>query len=369
MRLRTRFFSWGYRHIMKPIFFRQDPEVVHDRMISIGAWIGRHNSLKAITRAFFDYENSMLAQDILGMKFRNPVGLGAGFDKNAQMTEILPSVGFGFVEVGSITTQPFAGNAKPRLWRLPEAQSLVVNYGLKNDGVDVIVKRLQEHPSSVPLGTNIARTNVPETASLEAGTVDYATSFEKLAIVGDYMVVNISCPNTCHAETFVTPEHLDALLTKLDAIPTTKPVFIKFAPDLGEVVITSLIQVSDRHRVHGFITTNLTKDRTLPSLNGHTVPEKGGLSGKIVEPLSNEVISLVYRLTGGKKIIIGLGGVFSAEDAYEKIKRGASLVQLVTGMIFRGPQLIGEINQGLVDLLKKDGYNSISEAIGKYHRV
>jgi len=317
----------------------------------------------------FSYSNKNLGQNILNIKFKNPIGLAGGFDKNGDLTQILPSVGFGFMEIGSITGEPCEGNPKPRLWRLKKSKGLLVWYGLKNDGSKVLSKKLKNKHFSIPLGTNIAKTNSKKTVSTKNGVNDYAEAFEKFRNIGSYFTVNISCPNAYGGQPFTDAKSLDMLLTKLDKIPTKKPVFVKFSPDLNKRTIDDLIRVCQHHRVHGFICTNLTKNRKNEKILESIQSANGGMSGKVVEDLSNQMISYLYKKTKGKFIIIGLGGVFNAEDAYKKIKMGASLVQLITGMIFEGPQIISEINQGLVKLLKKDGYTNISEAIGASNKL
>lgn len=358
-RIRDNFVGFIYRNILKPIFFLQDPERVHDRMIVIGRLLGSNPVSRGITGLFFGYKNSMLEQSILGVRFKNPIGLAAGFDKEAYLTKILPRVGFGFEEAGSITALPFSGNPRPWMWRLPEHMALRINYGLKNSGAERIHKRLAGEKFNFALGISIAKTNSKITSQIAPGIADYFTSYKIFQNVGDYFTINISCPNTSEDNPiFAQPENLDLLLAKLFSIEKIKPVFIKLSPDLPEQQLLGILAVCQKHPVDGFVCTNLTK----VNLYGHE--GKGGFSGKAVEELSNKTIARVYKYYGGKKIIIGCGGVFSAEDAYKKIKLGASLIQLITGMIYEGPQLVGEINRGLVELLQKDGFTNISQAVG-----
>ncbi len=365
---RNAFFHFSYTKILKPFYFLLDPEFIHDRMIKVGAILGRFGFTRALTRAAFGYHNPRLETTILGMRFDNPIGLAAGFDKNIEITDILPSVGFGFAEVGSITGEPCPGNPKKRLWRLPKSQSLVVYYGLKNDGCEAIAKRLKGKSFRLPVGISVAKTNNQACADVETGIDDYAKAFETMKGVGQYITVNISCPNAFGGEPFTDPERLERLLTRLDTIQTDKPIFLKLAADLSHQDTDAIIEVVRRHRVHGFVCTNLTKKRDNPKILDKTVPEVGGLSGKVVQELSDELIRYVYGKTKDTHIVIGCGGVFTAEDAYRKIRLGSSLVQLVTGMIYEGPQQISAINQGLVRLLEKDGYRDISEAIGVDNR-
>ena len=358
-----------YKYVLKPIFFKFDPEDVHDHMTSIGIFLSKYIITRKLTEVFFQYSNPILEQKILGINFKNPVGLSAGFDKNATLTDILPEVGFGFEEVGSITGEYCSGNPKPRLWRLKKSKSLAVYYGLKNDGCEAISKRLQNKKFKIPIGISIAKTNCKETTDTDKAIEDYFKAYKSFINIGDYFTINISCPNAYGGQPFTDSKKLEVLFDKLLSIPKTKPIFLKIAPDLNEKEINEIINIAEKFKIDGFVCTNLTKDRNNPKIKANIkdklITENGGLSGKVVEDLSNEIIKNIYKKTNGKFVIMGVGGVFSAEDAYKKIKAGASLIQLITGMIFEGPQVISEINLGLVKLLKKDGYKNISEAIGK----
>jgi len=368
IRLRNQVNRFFYKVIFKPLFFLIDPETTHQQMLAFGNFLGSNRITKALTALFFFYSNKSLEQKILGIKFPNPIGLAAGFDKDGVLTDITPRVGFGFTEVGSITGEPCEGNPKPRLWRLIKSKGIVVYYGLKNDGCEKILKRLKNKTFTIPIGISIAKTNSPKTVEVEDGIADYVKAYGKFTNIGSYFTINISCPNTYGGQPFTDVGRLEALLTEIDRVQSRKPIFLKMPPDLDKKKIDQIIDVARRHRVAGFICTNLTDDRANPKiahkLIDKSVPKKGGISGKPVEGLANDLVSYVYRKTKGEFLIIGCGGVFSARDAYKKIKLGASLVQLITGMIFEGPQLISEINQGLVNLLKKDGFTNISQAIG-----
>ena len=365
---KTKIFRWKYKHILKPIFFKQDPESVHDRMIWFGEILGKHKTTQKIVSWLFSYENPILEQTILGINFKNPVGLAAGFDKNAQLTNILPSVGFGFEEIGSITGEPCEGNPKPRLWRLPKSKSLIVYYGLKNDGAEKISSRLKDKKFSFSVGVSVAKTNCMATVETEAGIADYVKAYKAFQDIGDYYTINISCPNAFGGQPFTDPTRLELLLKAIYALPKIKPIFLKMPPDIATTEIDEIIKLAEKYDIDGFICTNLTKDRNLSALKEKIIDDlptdKGGLSGKVVEGLSDEIIKYIYKKVGKKFVIIGVGGIFSAQDAYKKIKLGASLLQLATGMIFEGPQLIGEINRGLVVLLHKDGFKNIGEAVG-----
>lgn len=354
LKMKTKIISLFYCWILKPILFCLDPEKVHDRFIVFGKILGRRRFTRNITSRLFLYKDQILEQHISGIYFKNPIGLAAGFDKNAELTDIFPDVGFGFVEVGSITGEPCEGNAKPRLWRIPEKKSLRVNYGLKSDGAEVISMRMRGKRYLIPIGVSIAKTNSQETIDMRQGIADYIKVATLFRDIGDYITINISCPNAYGGEPFLDPYSLEELLKAYYMLRITKPTFLKLAAGMKLSCIDDILEVGDRYGIDGYICTNLKKN------NGET----GGLSGKAVEMDSDNMIKYVYERCGKKRIIIGCGGVFSAVDAYRKIKNGASLVQLITGMIFQGPQLIGNINMDLARLLKEDGFSNISEAIG-----
>ncbi len=360
-----------YKNILKKVFFLFDPENVHDSLIRLGNLLGKFLLTRVATRKLFAYQNDKLKQNILGLDFINPVGLAAGFDKNAKLTNILPEVGFGHYELGSVTLESYIGNPKPRLYRLKKSKGLVVYYGLMNDGIQEVIKRIKESkPSKSVLGVSVAKTNCDRTADETEGINDYYKSIkylEKSKIKG-YYTINISCPNTFGGEPFTTSDKLERLLKKVYTLIIASPVFIKMPINLSEQEFDSLLRICVKYGVNGVVIGNLTKVRD-EALIQDEIPAniQGGISGKPTWELCNNLISYTYKNYKDKLIIIGVGGIFSAEDAYEKIKLGASLVQLITGMIFEGPQLIGEINHGLVKLLEKDGYKNVSQAVGAYH--
>lgn len=365
--LGTSFFRWGYRRVLKPIFFRLDPEFIHDRMLASGELLGRFNATRRMTSGFFEYQHPMLEQDILGIHFKNPIGLAAGFDKNGRLSDILPSVGFGFEEIGSITGEPCKGNPKKRLWRLSEIKALVVNYGLPNEGVEKVVQRLSVKTFRFPIGISLAKTNCQECAVDEVGMRDYLKGMKVSAGVGDYYTINVSCPNAYGGQPFQDARSLDRLLSVLDTVETSKPVFIKLSADTRLQDVESIVEAAGRHHVNGFIIANLTKQYDKSGIAEELQKQgitTGGISGKPTEVLSNALLSAFYRRCKSRYVLIGCGGVFTAEDAYRKIKCGASLVQLITGMIYEGPQSIGEMNKGLVQLLQRDGFKRISDAVG-----
>ena len=363
-RARNGFHGFIYRNLLKPVFFSFDPEDIHDLMTVGGSICGTNPITKTMIGAMYNYRHSSLEQEVAGIRFKNPIGLAAGFDKEAKLTSILHDIGFGFMEIGSITGRPCAGNPRPRLWRLKKSRAIVVYYGLKNAGCDSISKKLKGRMFQMPMGTSIAKTNDAGTTEIDAGIEDYVKAYTRFADIGSYSTINISCPNTCGGEPFTESDNLERLLKRIDAVPTKKPVFIKISPDLGKKTIDGILDVSGRHRIAGFVCTNLTKKRDNPMILDPQVPGVGGISGKVVEQLSDEMIGYIRKKVGGRFAIMGCGGVFTAEDAYRKIKMGASLIQLVTGMIYQGPHTISDINMGLVKLLKEDGYTNISQAIG-----
>jgi len=345
-----------YRNYIKGIYFKRDAEKMHKSAINLGKFLGSNKLTKRLVNLAFNYQDKRLEQKILGIKFRNPVGLSAGFDKNAELIDIMQDVGFGFVEVGSVTAKRCMGNKGKRLWRIPEKKSLRVNFGLNNNGALEISKALRRRKFKIPFGVNIAKTNCKETVNVNKGIEDYIESLRIFEDIGDYFTINISCPNAYGGRPFSSPGLYERLLREIDRLSIKKPVFVKLSPDLSRKELDAILRISGRHEVDGFICTNLSKKKG----------QIGGFSGKFVEKEADKMLSYVYKKTKGKFVLIGVGGIFSAEDAYRKIKLGANLVELITGMVYNGPGLIGEINAGLVELLEKDSYRNIGEAVGNY---
>jgi len=355
-----------YVKFMKPALFARDPEKVHDHFIQIGNRLGKNSIFKTLTKWTFKYNHKSLNQQIHGITFKNPIGLSAGFDKNADTQNIMSDVGFGFMQLGSVTWHSYAGNLKPRLHRLPKSRALIVNYGLKNIGARKIAEKLKSFKNNqFPIGISIAKTNSRETCSVDIGVDDYFQSYKLFneQNIGSFYTLNISCPNVHGGTPFTEPINLDLLLTKIRTINSAKPVFVKLPINLSWTKLDELLKIILAHEIEGVIIGNLNKDRSLVK---ETISDdiKGGISGKPTCKLSNYLIEKIYKKYGNKLTIIGVGGIFTAKDAYKKIKLGSSLVQLITGMIYGGPQTIGEINKGLVKLLQKDGFKNISEAIG-----
>ena len=356
-----------YQRIAKPILFSMHPDIAHEVVTTIGSTLGKTALGRGLTERFCYFEHPSLETEVFGLKFKNPVGIAGGFDKNARLMQILPSVGFGFTEVGSITARAYQGNRQPWNVRLVKDQALIVNYGLKNEGVDILKKRILAQKRFVPLIINIAKTNDP-TIKGEASVEDYCETFFKLEPLADIVNINISCPNSGDGQMFCeNPELLKMFLERMSQNKVNKPVVLKLKPDLNDSTLDKVLETTLKYSfTKGFVVSNLTKNRRLLK---HTKPSEishlqGGLSGKPLKNLSNQMIKKVYQKTGGKYPIIGLGGIFTAEDAYEKICLGASLVELATGLIYGGPATIKLINQGLVRLLARDGFDNISQAVG-----
>lgn len=363
-----------YRTILKPILFKFPADDIHHLFLKTGRVLGdNHKSLKVLNY-FFSYQNSTLKQEVSGIVFENPLGLAAGFDYDADLIDVLPSVGFGYHTIGTVTYLPYEGNPKPMLGRLPKSQSLLVNKGFKSNGIDFILKKISDKKSSIPLGISIGSTNRPY-KNTEGMIEDIYTSFEKVLRVNnfDYFELNISCPNLINVENlkdkFDEPLGFGMLLNKLSYLNINKPLYIKMYGEKSDEETLALCAVAVNYKwVKGFIFSNLVKDRTNPSFDKEEIESagRGNFSGKPTEALSNNLISLVYKKYKDRFIIIGCGGIFTGADAYEKIKRGATLLQLITGMIYQGPSQISKINKELALLLKKDGYENISQAVGTY---
>ncbi len=353
--LHFRFSRFVYTHLVKKFFFLFDAEAMHHFFINVGKILGKFWLTRRATSLFFSYQDPVLEQDLLGIHFRNPLGLAAGFDKDAEIVPIIDSVGFGFSEVGSISASPCLGNSGVRIKRMKKENSLWINLGLNNLGAKTISDNLRKQTISLPFGINVARTNCKATADEDLAVQDYCESLKLCKDLGKYYVLNISCPNAFGGQPFSEKGRLEKLLKAVAKLKLSKPIFIKLSPDLSSGELDAIIALAGKYHISGFICSNLTKDKRFSS---------GGISGKVLEPKADKVLSYVYQKTKGKFLLIGLGGVFSAEDAYRKIRSGANLVQLVTGMIFEGPEVIGEINLGLKQLLLRDGYKTVGEAVG-----
>ncbi|KKQ26920.1 MAG: dihydroorotate dehydrogenase (quinone) [Candidatus Levybacteria bacterium RIFCSPLOWO2_12_FULL_37_14] len=360
-----------YKNLIKKIFFQIDPETVHNAMVKLGEQFGKHKSIKKVFSSQFIIKDKSLKQNIAGIKFENPIGLAAGFDYEARLTQILPSLGFGFETLGTITDSPYGGNPRPMLGRLPKSKSLMVNKGFKNLGARITSEKLTGLSFEIPIGISIGKSNVPICNTQKKGIDDMInafTVFENSKARHSYYELNISCPNLHGNVSFYPLNNLKELLTEIDKLHTKKPIFVKMPLEKSNNETLEILNTISGYCPKGIILSNLSKNRNNKLLKREEVDKFpagiGSFSGKPTHKRSNELIKLAYNNFKQRFVIIGCGGVFNAQDAYEKIKHGASLVQLITGMIYEGPQIASQINLGLIGLLKKDGLRHISEAIG-----
>jgi dihydroorotate dehydrogenase len=307
------------------------------------------------------------------LTFPNPVGLAGGFDKNAVAVRTIAGFGFGFLEIGAVTALAQPGNPKPRLYRLPEDQALINRLGFNNEGATAIAERLARlrgngKPLKIPLGINIGRSKIVETKDAVA---DFVSAFEKLYPYGDFFTLNVSSPNTPELRDLQERTLLQGLLRTIQDKnhqlssrlgQALKPVLVKIAPDMDFAQADDIVGVAMAEKISGIIATNATAFLRETLVSGSREP--GGLSGKPLRALATSFVRHLYRAVGGKLPIIGVGGIFTAEDAYEKIKAGASAVQIYTGFVYEGPAAVKHINHGLIRLMEQDGFQSISEAVG-----
>jgi len=361
-----------YRSLLRPILFRLPPETVHELALhSLSFLLSSRTARKLVAGRT---TSSPLGQlERFGLTFANPVGLAAGFDKNGTAAQALAALGFGFIEVGSVTSEPQPGNPRPRLFRLPQDRALINRAGFNNCGAAELAKNIKRQRPDCVLGVNIGKSR---RIAIADAIPDYLETLAAVYEVADYVAVNVSSPNTPNLRDLQRPEMLRNLLESLQqrnkelarqcALPQPKPLLLKIAPDLSEGEIESIVEVAMGAGISGIIATNTTvrRDDLLTSNEYLTAYGEGGLSGAPLRQRSNQVVALAYRLTRGALPIIGVGGVFTAEDAWEKISAGASLIQLYTGFIYEGPHVARRINEGLAEILKRDGFRSLDEAIG-----
>ncbi len=360
--------------LAKPVLFRMDPEKAHHLVIDGLGACGRMPGVPGVMRALYDTpESGELAVELLGLRFRHPVGLAAGLDKNAKAVGMFANIGFGFAEVGTVTPKGQPGNELPRLFRLPPDEALVNRMGFNNEGAESMARRLaagKRH--AIPIAVNIGKN---KTTPNELAHEDYRKCLQVLYPYGDFFVVNISSPNTPDLRALQHGDELKLLVrTVMEEAAgqakkhggTRKPVFVKIAPDMTAEQLAYTVETIAAGGIDGIIATNTTIGR-----GGLTHPharETGGLSGRPLRERSTEVVREVYRQTGGKLPIIGSGGIFTADDAYDKIRAGASLVEIYTALIYRGPELLRELAEGLKERLRRDGFSHIIDAVGADHR-
>ena len=341
-------------NILRPLIFKFSPEVAHSLAI------------KALKLNNIPYskpkDNHILETTFCEKKLSSPIGVAAGFDKNAEVYNPLFNLGFGFVEVGTITPKPQFGNPKPRVFRLEEDEALINRLGFNNSGSEQISQTIKENNKKGFLGINIGP-NKDSKDRIE----DYLICFRKFYNLADYITINISSPNTENLRDFHKQDELNSLIDKLKnekkELNSNIPLAIKVSPDLNDDQINEVSKIIMEQEI-GIIIVSNTTDKNRENLKNINKLEKGGLSGKPIEKISNEAISKFYKILKDKTKIIGVGGVSNGQDAFEKITSGATLVQLYTGMVYRGPRIASKISKELIDLLKNKGFKNVSEAIG-----
>ena len=363
-----------YKKIIKPILFLFPPDFIHNTTVRAGRVVQVLPPVRWILRKWWAYSDARLNQSILGIDFSNPIGLSAGFDKNVQLTPLMSSVGFGFETGGSVTLGERKGNARPWFYRLPKTQSLVVHAGLANRGIvngEATIIKNSRRSKNLPLFISVAIVAKTSKETCQDAIIDAKNTILYILqhSLAKAIEINISCPNAGDEQPFTNPKILDELLTELDKIERSLPFLIKMPQVSSLKEFDALLRIVDRHNIQGLTIANLVKDRSSVKLLDE-LPEdvKGGLSGAPTRKVSTAMVRYAYKKYAQRFTIIGVGGVFSAEHAYEKIRAGASLVGMITGVIFEGPQVVGKINKGLIKLLDEDGFMSITEAIGADHK-
>ena len=360
--------------VFKSFLFRLDAERSHHLATSTARFVQAISP--SIIQPLYKFDHSSLHQNIWGVPFKNPVGLAAGFDKNAQLVRFWDKAGFGYCEIGSVSARASVGNKKPRAFRLPNDKALINRMGLNNDGAEEVSQRIKKLNRDVlpPLGINIAKTHDANILG-EGALLDFRHSFRVLAPLASYVVLNISCPNTAEGKTFEDPESLNALLSAIISdrkeIGVKVPLLVKLSPTFSQHVvfdsaIEEILSIAQQHGIDGLVATNTASDRqhlVTPEAELNRIG-RGGLSGAPLTLRTTRLVRYLFEKTKGEVPIIAVGGIDSAETAYANIRAGASLVQLYTGLIYKGLGVVKKINKGLVRLLRQDGYQSISDAVG-----
>lgn len=351
--------------LARPLLFRMDAEKAHNLTLTL--------MKKGLVPSCSAIDDPALEIDLWGLKFPNPVGISAGFDKNAEVIAPALKLGFGFVEAGTVTPKPQHGNPKPRIFRDPSNEAVINAMGFPNGGMKVFKDNFEKFLSAKSRPKGIVGLNIGMNKSQTEPAKDYGVLIKTLAPLADYITINISSPNTPGLRDLQKREPLTALLNAVKeerekacgAHPP--PILLKLAPDLDEAQCEELVETVMDSGIEGLILANTTLDRP-DYLPEEFRGRKGGLSGAPLTQKSTDIIGRFYKLTGGKLPIVGVGGISSGAQAYEKIKAGASLVQLYSGLVFKGPAVAHSINQDLLELLKADGYKNIREAVGVGHR-
>jgi dihydroorotate dehydrogenase len=342
---------------LKPVLFRLPPETAHDAVRKL-LRLSQQTRVHRAYAGHYTVDDDRLATEAFGQSFSNPVGVAAGFDKNADAPRALSALGFGHVEVGAVTAEAQPGNPKPRLFRLREDEALVNRMGFNNAGADVVGERLGHEPlPDVPVGVNVGKSKV---TPLEDAPDDYRYTYDRVADAADYVVVNVSSPNTPGLRELQDREHLARILEELRDAGST-PLLVKLSPDLHRDAVADAVDLAEELGLDGVIATNTTTDRP-DDLRSPDAPQKGGLSGAPIRDRATEQVRFVAERTDLP--VVGVGGVATAGDAYEKIRAGACVVQLYTSLVYRGPAVARDINEGLLDLLERDGFDSVSDAVG-----
>ena len=336
--------------LIKPLLFQFDPETIHYVVTGALQRANRIWGVKSLLKNLYQLEDKRLAREVLGLKFKNPLGLAAGFDKNASMIDELAEFGFGFIEIGTVTPLPQPGNEKPRMFRLPQDDALINRLGFNNQGVDVVAARLKQvQRKGLIIGGNIGKNKL---TSNEDAVNDYIKCFDRLFDVVDYFVVNVSSPNTPGLRELQEKEPLKHILNTLqqrnNKNQITRPILLKIAPDLTNSQLDDIIEIVMETKIAGVIATNTTISRDDLLSSENLKKESGGLSGKPLTTRSTEVIRYLSEHSNKSFVIVGVGGIHSPEDALEKIQAGASLIQIYTGFIYEGPGLIKRILKGLL---------------------
>ncbi|WP_254279456.1 quinone-dependent dihydroorotate dehydrogenase [Haloarcula marina] len=342
--------------IARPLLFSLPAETANNGVHTLLEGAAGTPIESAVARQY-TVDDDRLAVDAFGHSFDNPVGVAAGFDKNATIPSMLGSLGFGFAEVGGVTAEPQTGNARPRMFRLREDEGIINRMGLNNDGADVVGERLSAADVDFPLGVNIAKS---EHVGTDAAPADYRYTYERVADGGDFFVVNVSCPNSQGFEELQNRDAMEAIFTELQDAGAA-PLLVKLSPDLPEPAVEDTLDLVTELGLDGVVATNTSTERPA-SLRSPNASEQGGLSGKPIEGQSTRMVKFVAERVDVP--VVGVGGVSTAEGAYRKIRAGASLVQLYTGLVYRGPSTARDINEGLLDLLERDGFDSVADAIG-----
>lgn len=349
-----KYFLAMYKLLIRPVLFSFHAEKAHNITFKLLLILSRIPGFLALFRSFFVVKDERLVRNFAGIKFSNPVGLAAGFDKDARLVDVWESLGFGFVEIGTITPQAQPGNPKPRLFRLPKNKALINRLGFNNEGAAAAVKRLKKYHGNIIVGGNIGKNKVTPN---EEAVDDYLKSFDTLFDVVDYFVVNVSSPNTPGLRDLQEKEPLKKILTSLQRRNATKsnpkPILLKIAPDLTDTQLDDIIEIATDINLDGLIATNTTIERSGLDYSQAHLDEigAGGLSGKPLLERSNTIISYLRRKLGPDFLIIGVGGIMSPQDAEDKLAAGANLIQLYTGFIYEGPSIVRRINKKLIKAL------------------